>query len=113
MVNYYLAEFCMDWADEFDVYGISVFNEEEYKNAQNLFETIRQNPNLLEEYMYKGFGSNEELEATLDEFIDSISFTQVTADEYLTLRKFVSEFGNVTPLDIINSLREQAEDYNE
>lgn len=107
----YIAKFGMNYEDEFDVYGITLWTEPEYKEYQRLYDKYKD-----VKCVSFWFGTNEGWEydgETLQEFVSQATYeiTEITDDEYNVLMKTVGkDFGTFTPEDIKNHLLVLEED---
>lgn len=104
MGKYYLARYCTNYADEFDIKGFVAFTENEYKE----FQTSQQKLKSLEEEgkfditdYEVGFGTNEYLTFdSVDEVINAIEVQPITEQEYNTLSNLnLTSFGELTLFD--------------
>lgn len=79
MPKYYLVKYKANWADEFDVYGHEVLNEEEFK----LYTAGLDNLHELE-YC---FGTNQEIHYKSNESLKKdFTFQELTQAEYEVLK---------------------------
>jgi len=80
-----LIKFEKDWADEFDVYGIQVLSDEEWKELQEAIKKIKY---PLEMY----FGTNEGLIfESAAETLNELKAVEISDDEMAVFKKY---FGN-------------------
>lgn len=92
-MNYYLIIFKDNWADEFDVEGFYIVNEEEKDTMMSCLD------NAVGREIY--FGTNEFFEyQTKREVAETITVTPLSNDSaQLLLRNFPNGFGEVCVLD--------------
>ena len=105
MSKYYVATFSMDYADEFDVEGINTYTEEEYNETQKILKEVREKCDPANTTLYIGFGSNQELDSTLEDYIESINFSEITETEYKASSKYINGFGLMPPKEVIESIK--------
>lgn len=78
---YYLAKWDSNWIDDLDVEGFTLMTREEmiaYKEAANRFSS----------HFEIGIGTNQQIDyGNGKEFLEEISFTEITDDEYHSLIK--------------------------
>lgn len=98
----YLLQFKMLYCDEFMVKGFDIVTEEEYKEFLELKEQLKN----VDDTIYIGFGSNEELEATINEFLDSIYVEEISDMDAQVIGKYFYTYGLVNPKRIIKELKE-------
>ena len=85
-----LLKFEVDYADEFDVYGLSVLDKNEWEEKK---EFIREQ----QDYPYEfGFGTNEGiLFETPDDFMNAIKVIEITDEEAEVFNKYkLKNFGH-------------------
>lgn len=113
MKKYYLAKYKINYADEFDVYGMKLYTQEEldlFKVYQQKILSLEKEEklwfNLLEDGIY--FGTNEELRFNnIDEVISSIKIQEITEDEYDILTRLgLSSFGNQSIFNFFKDIYE-------
>lgn len=75
MTNYVLLKFEMDWADEFDAFGLCLLEEDKWNCLKKALLSMKE-----EEFSWD-FGSNEGWEKPLDAYLASIKETIVTQEE--------------------------------
>lgn len=99
MDKFYLLKFQQDYADEFDVYGFKIYNEEDYNKY---LELTKENYLKREETNHRkqkvvtiSFGTNEEVEFySLENYLKSFDLVEITEDEFNILNKlFDGSFG--------------------
>lgn len=80
---YYLVKFSKDWADEFTVYGFSIFKKEEW---DALYLQLVENKNNAAGSMY--FGTNEGWDdETIGDFLNDIEVKAITNEEKKIINK--------------------------
>jgi hypothetical protein len=88
-MKYYIAKFEDNCADEFDVYGFVVLNEEEYNEYMNMFKECQELAEAgklsdLDDFEI-GCGTNESIYYdNVSEFILSPTITEITESQYRT-----------------------------
>lgn len=98
----YLAKFRMDYCDEFNVYGYSIWDSEQFSE----FENLKLKDDLTEHEVY--FGTNEYFEATGKDFYDAIEISEITEDvANIISEAFGKEWGTMTPSEIVDIFNEQ------
>lgn len=110
-MKHYVSKFYTNYADEFNVDGISIMNEEEYNELQDLKEKVKAHTDFADNIMYICIGSNEDLEDTPIDFLNAIRFTEITEEEYNVLKRYVSDFGMKTPFDIMECVKDRLDEY--
>jgi hypothetical protein len=81
MNKFYLVKFCMNWADEFDVRGISVCDSVRYEHEK---QVAAQNADFVFDEI--AFGTNESfVETSLDELFFSFEFIEISESTYSEL----------------------------
>lgn len=100
--SYYLCLYDSNYADEFDVEGFSLFNEEEYKIYTETIEQLDFND--FDIY----FGTNEyQIISGVDDLKHSLDWKKISEDEYNVIHEIVgSEYGLLTPRGILDDLFE-------
>jgi hypothetical protein len=93
-MNYLLIKYKKDYADEFDVKGFMVSNEDDWnKHLSDVKRYFDLNPHTVERY----FGSNEFVVYNdFEEYKRSFEIVNITSEEAETLNKlFNGTFGDV------------------
>jgi len=87
--NYVLVKEELNWADECDFYSSSIFIKEEF---EKLLKDIH---SYWIDDIEICFGTNEDDYYSKEEFLDSISITEISEEEKEVLTKFgFDQFGN-------------------
>ncbi len=98
-MKYYLGFWKSNWADEMDVEGFKVLNEEEYKLIVSQIEKFKNKyKGVSEDEDYEVFfriGSNEDMcYDSKDDLISEISFEEISKEEYDSyIKRFGHSFG--------------------
>lgn len=96
IMKYYLITYCTDYADEFDVEGMKVFTEDEFKafiEMQKHFAQMeKDNPPFKDAEWPDGyelyFGTNEFLwYESIEEMIREFKINEITENQYNTLKE--------------------------
>ena len=95
MEKHYLLTFEDNYADEFDVYGSVIIDEDQYKD---LYSVVAQAVNtedyskLDEDYtsdVFVSLGTNEDIEyGDIADLMNQVTCTELTEEEYNVLMKF-------------------------
>jgi len=88
-MNYYILEFEDDWADEMDIKGFMLFEED--KNAEDFLQNIKDGVinNYGETDIEIYFGSNESnTYDTADDFMEKLKLTEISKEEYNAIKKY-------------------------
>jgi hypothetical protein len=114
-MKYYLAKFEDNCADEFDVYGFAVLNEEEYNNYMNICKECEEleGAGKLSDFddFEIGCGTNESIYYdNVSEFILSPTITEITESQY---RTFIDLDMECYGFDFWDRIIEVYEDYIE
>lgn len=89
---YYLIKFDKDWADEFNVYGFKIFEQQEW---DKLYKKLKKNKDKETSF---GFGTNEGWDdETIQSFLDDLEIIEITEDEKTTLEKLFNDSFGVFP----------------
>ncbi len=105
-MQFKLVKFKSDYADEFDVYGLKVYNEEEFAKFNEDLNKIKY---PVEHY----FGTNEAVEFyNKDSLLKKYEISDITEDQYNFVKKAIHGYGDsyatyVGPEEI---LEQQADD---
>lgn len=79
---YYLVKFKKDWADEFNVYGFSIFKKDDW---DNLHEKLKKYKDKCAEF---SFGTNEGWdEETIGDFLKDITVVPISEMEKSIITK--------------------------
>jgi hypothetical protein len=85
--TFYLVTFSKDWADEFDVCGISVCDSVRLEHERAI---VRDNADYV--FSQIGFGSNEAFcEVTLEELFEAYTFTEISETTCSICLEFLSK----------------------
>ena len=115
MSKYFLVSYKEDYADEFYVYGMKIFTEEEYasfidnqkyaKDLERKGEIVTGEFEEIELY----FGTNEWLSfETVDEIIRTLDVREITEQEFNTLKNLgLDSFGEQTIFNFFEDIRER------
>lgn len=90
-MTHYVAKFCADYADEFNVYGIRLFTEESF---DRFMDQVQQMSFDGREFY---FGTNEFVEfSSSEEYLNAIDLEKVTEEEYELFKRVFggSTFGH-------------------
>lgn len=104
MVNKYLAKFSMDYCDEYDVQGFSIWSEEDYEKYKEFYKSSHLNKEV-EIY----FGTNEYLEDTIKGFLNNIYVKENCSNISAIEIEFGNEYGLLTPSEVLSILEERLE----
>lgn len=84
--EYHVVRFNSNYADEFDVEGIRIFDD--WKEYQ---ETMKKDVSYPHEFY---FGTNEQLEfESYEDLMQSMQATRITQDQALVIANFVGDIG--------------------
>lgn len=117
MKKYYLAKYKINYADEFDVYGMRLYTQEEldlFKVYQQTILSLEKEEklwfNLLKDGIY--FGTNASLRFnSINDVISIIKIQEITEDEYNVLIKLeLSSFGTQAIFDFFEDIYEEEKD---
>lgn len=88
-MSFYLVKFDCNWADEFDVRGVSVCDSVRLEHEKQVVAA-----NAEYEFDEIGFGTNEAFfELTLQELFDCFNFIEISEATYLELQEhFISTY---------------------
>jgi len=108
MSKFYLVRFTEDYADEFDVSGMKVYTEEEFKVFTDGLKLIEKREDDREIEIY--FGTNEYLYFyTKYDFLGIFKAEEISEQEYKTLvRLGLKEFGHGSVFDYAEHYEEEA-----
>jgi hypothetical protein len=82
MTKFYLVKFECNWADEFDVHGVSVCDSVRLEHEQKIASE-----NAEYEFSEIGFGTNEAFyELTMQELFECFQFVEITESTYQELK---------------------------
>ena len=116
-MKYYLGFWKSNWADEMDVEGFKVFNEEEYELIVSKIEKFKNEYEVDssdEDYEISFLiGSNEDMcYDSKDDLISEISFEEISKEEYDSNKKrFGHSFGFDNVFDYIEDCIKKVKDY--
>ncbi len=109
MAKYYLLTFKANYADEFDVEGMRILTEREYKNLQQVIKESKEieKHKILDEsdfgYNYSiCFGTNYDLDfRDIDDMVRKIKTKEITAEQYNAFKAVdMSSFGETCVIDL-------------
>lgn len=107
MNKYYLLELNACWADEFDVKGISLFDEETLEDFHKILDKTS-----FPKYI--GFGTNEDLHYySKQDVLGDITIREIPKEAFDIIDKYVGDFGTLTPMDLYYRLSEDTEEEEE
>lgn len=84
-MQHYLVKFSKDWADEFEVYGFEVIDEDRYQEIMSVKDSTLT--------ISRCFGTNEGWDDTeISEFISAMEFIPISEAEVKTLSRLFPSY---------------------
>ena len=104
-MRHYLCRIKINWADEIDFDFVIVVNEDHKREFDGLMQQwMEHDP---DEEIYLSFGSNQQGEYNANEIRDSVTFKQISEEDYAVLSKLgLTDVGR----DILSQIEEEIEE---